>query len=628
MIRTILLIPPVVVCGQELPFTHYTPENEINPLPSAEVHKVYQDRQGYIWLAVFSSGLIRYDGHAMELYTTDDGLRDLGVWEILEDHLGHLWVGSNTGLVVSERQLSDYNNGERIKFVSTLGAVDLHQATILQNRLAVDARGRLWVGTAADGMIRYSYERHAPQDDESITQGIIRVLADTISTDVRGEGKNLSIRSIVVRKDGSVWAGVGRGMMIVFSTGSPHYEILTAKDGLPDQNINALYETPAGQLWGGCRNGAVWKLEAGNDRRVVTVNTQLQSNVPSILAASDRELWIASEGSGLLKLDVTRPEQGVVYTRKNKLLSDNLHHIMKDREGNLWLAQSGGVSKLRYNYEAFLNYTANSYAGEQPILPSASVNAVLPNVEGHGLDGLWLGTSEGGAVFIRDDGQVERIQTEQGLRNNWVNGLVFDEKGRLWMATAAGINCLTSNPNTPLPASREVNTVSFFGGKRRLAGYRSTSIFSCRSISISSAGNNSEVIESLWFPAYQNLYCLINEEWYVFKELSGLPTTLFHAVAADDDGRLWVGTRDQGLYRSTEAITLPRLRESKKQNVEFQLGRGGGKFGSEIIAPIFEKIWSRAEGAPTNQIETLIWRDNTLWVGTPEGLVVLEGDPP
>jgi len=63
-----LLLFAVVVSlplsAQELPFTHYTPNDQV-PLSSASVQKIAQDHLGYIWFALYSSGLSRYDGHAM-----------------------------------------------------------------------------------------------------------------------------------------------------------------------------------------------------------------------------------------------------------------------------------------------------------------------------------------------------------------------------------------------------------------------------------------------------------------------------------------------------------------------------------------------------------------------------------
>src|SRR5687767_7270812 len=94
--------------GQELPFTHFTPGGQAVPLSSASVQKIIQDRQGYIWMAFYSTGVSRYDGHSMESYGVADGLADLTVRELVEDTKGYLWVGSEAGLVVSDKPLSGY----------------------------------------------------------------------------------------------------------------------------------------------------------------------------------------------------------------------------------------------------------------------------------------------------------------------------------------------------------------------------------------------------------------------------------------------------------------------------------------------------------------------------------------
>ena len=39
-------------------------------------------------------------------------------------------------------------------------------------------------------------------------------------------------------------------------------------------------------------------------------------------------------------------------------------NIIEDREGNLWFAQNGGVSRLQPDYRAFQRYTGISHAGE------------------------------------------------------------------------------------------------------------------------------------------------------------------------------------------------------------------------------------------------------------------------
>lgn len=622
---TILFLSSSFAFGQELPFTHYTQDNEVVSLPSADIRTVYQDRLGYIWFVVYSSGLLRYNGHKTDLYTQEDGLPDLTVFQVLEDQPGRLWVATNVGLAVSRKPLHEYTGNHRLIFSTRIGATELVKTTIVQNRLAVDTQGRLWVGTREDGIIRYHFN------------GLDSVVADTIKTDINGAGKNQDVRSILVRRDGAVWVGLGGGNLLVFNTHSSQYGLLTEKDGVPQTDSDVLYESPAGKLWGGCRNGLLWRLaEDDGQLRIEVISQELKSRISCIIEAPEGTLWVGSEGAGVLQRRAQPPGpphdfqqiRSVIYNAKNGFLSDNVSHISEDKEGNLWFAQLGGVSKLRANYAAFCNYTTASHRGEKPILPNPAINAVVPPVDVSTSSGIWVGTSGGGISLIKKNGEVESIQTARGLKNNWVNGLALDENGRLWIGTETGINCLSLNPTAPPPPSRRNRRISFFNQNAALADYEYNTVFACKVLSLPERISTGKKVESLWFPAYRVLYCFVDDEWVLFRAASGLPTSVFHAVTFDDEGRLWVGTRDGGLFRSNIPLTLLKMKELPAQDIDYLPEEGGGRFGREIVTPVFAPEWNRRIGAPSNQIETILWRDGALWVGTPEGLAVIEGEPP
>lgn len=599
------LLLPVAGWAQELPFTHYRPESETNPLPSAEVSAVHQDRTGLIWFVIFSSGLVRYDGHTFELYTTADGLGDVEVWDINEDRSGRLWVGSNGGLVVSEKPLGDYAPGERVRFVSRIGTHALPHTTIDRNRIAVDPSGRVWAGTIDTGIVR-----------------IADVVVDTLRTDVTGDGKNAVVRAIVARRDGSVWASIVGGDLLVFEKDAPSPQVIPAPS--PGQNVNVLYEGKDGVLRGGCFDGLLFHIdESGGQHTVVADSRALAPDIMSILMTAEGDLWATSEGGGAMRL--SRDQPPLLVTRTTGLISETVHRVMQDAEGNLWFAQSGGVSRLRTNYRAFANYTATARAGESGFLPSPAINAVLPPIEGLGVTATWLSTSESGIVCFDDSGRVQSIGTSDGLRNNWVNNVVFDEKGRLWVGTASGINCLAPDRSmfgagAPRHAP-ETSQVQLFGKPVYITNYIRRSIYACESFRMST-GEQGESVESLWFPAFRHLFCLVGGEWLDFRMASGLPETFLHSVAFDGDGRLLVGTRDHGIFRSTLPLTTSMLASLKRTPLPFPAGEGVGNFGSEIVETVFEPLWSGA-----NQIDAMIWKDSMLWVGTPDGVFALEGDP-
>jgi len=535
---------------------------------------------------------------------------------VLEDHLGRLWVASEEGLVVSERPLDQYEVNAKIRFVSKIGSVQLLQIAIADNRLAIDTRGSLLVGTRQNGIVRY---RFINADSLSV---------DTIMTDTDHDRKNKDVRSILVRQDSTVFVGLGGGDLQMYNPDLSTGVLLSEREGAPRFNTDALCETPSGKLFGGCQNGIVWALRETREVRHVDIRSEeMKSRVTCIFEVSPGTLWAGSEGNGILRFaeDQSKLSRNYFYTVRNGLLGNNISSFMKDREGNIWITQIGGVSKLRSNFAAFGNYTAVSHGGATPYLTDQNVNVVLP--PSASFPQLWVGTTGGGVVLIKEDGSVENLQGDRGLRHNWVNGLVRDKQGRVWIGTLGGINCLAYNDGIPSPPSSQTRVVKFNNKGATLAGYEKTTIYSCKSLTIQDGSQPNKFAESLWFLGYQHIYCFAGNEWYVFKTPTGLPATYFDAIDIDDKGILWVGTRDAGLYKSTVPMSLKRLQDFSARDYQSNLEKDTRKLGKEVTETVFEQVWSEANGAPSNQMEMMEWRDGMLWVGTPEGLVGLEGDP-
>lgn len=603
----IVLLAPVMAVAQELPFTHYTPASETNALPSAEVSAVYQDHEGLIWFVIFSSGLVRYDGHSSELYSTGDGLPDPNVWEVVEDATGRLWARSNGGLAVSEKPLGDYAPGERVHFATTFAKHELPHDSVSDpnQRLALDGSGRLWVGTPNRGVIRIAGDG-----------GL-----DTLSTELR-KGEQHDVRSLAARRDGSVWVALGGGQILSFSKDGKAARV--TRDGEPRPDTNALHETEDGVVFGGCRDGSLWRaVERGGRATIEPLIHTFKSNISCIMSTPEKQLWVTSEGNGAMRLPLNALDKPVVITRANGLIGDAVHRVMRDAEGNLWFAQSGGVSRLRASYMAFANYPS-SREGVAGILPPGGINCVIPTLHAFDKDAVWLGTSESGLVALSHDGQVQTIGTAQGLRHNWVNSVVFDSKGRLWVGSVGGINCIAPDRSMASPSAPRrgpaTSDARLFDRSATITTYVHRSTYMCQRFEIP-AGANGGKVESLWFSGFQRLICLVNNTWYVLWEPCGLPSTPFQLVEFDAQGRLWVGTRDHGIYRSKQPITAELLATTATTAVPFPAGQGSGDFGMEVNAPLFEASWNDAP-----EIDALIWKEGTLWVGSPDGVFAIDGE--
>jgi signal transduction histidine kinase/DNA-binding response OmpR family regulator/ligand-binding sensor domain-containing protein len=578
--RLLLLLASLSLpaAAQELPFTHYTPNDQV-PLPSASVQKVVQDHLGYVWFAFYSSGLTRYDGHAMESYGTPDGLLDLTVRELVEDSQHYLWAGSESGLVVSEKPLDGYEPGGRIHFVSRVGQTLLPRSRIRRSALVAAPDGWVWAGVQ-NALFRY--RRHGaaletgPIDRPELPSGV---------------------SSMLVRRDGEVLVALNRGGVLRFSTAG-HF--LGTLEGIPPVAVGAMTETSEGALWGGGIDGSVWRMQ---NVLSTAISHELTERIVAIRETSAGDIWIASLGSGALRINGFDFTDRLRVSRATGLLGDTLWSLMEDREGDVWFAQNGGVSRLRRDYKAFIAYSGHSHAGEAPLLPDPSAFSALPPVPGSHdpwTRALWIGTG-GGIAAIDGHKRVATITAQDGLLSNSIYSIGRDAEGRLWIGNVGGVNCISPVGKEPPPGPVTTrHAITLFGQPATITGYALDTTYFSR-----------ELPNGIWFAGIGGVSCFVNGQWFVFRSASGLPPAGGSTVAVDDAGYVWVGTPDNGLYRSAEPFDPARLQRN----------------GVEVAQRAFVNVWRQSSGAPSDSVRSILWHDHKLWAGTTEGLAVLETHP-
>jgi ligand-binding sensor domain-containing protein len=348
---------PINSRAEELPFLHMTTEGTI-PLPSGSVQDILQDRLGFVWLALFTTGISRYDGHSLETYSIADGLLDVTVRALVEDRSGHLWVGSESGLAVSTKPLDAYAPTERIRFTSTFGNDVIVPRRTGRNCVVADLDGWVWQGTGGDGLYRFRLK-----DGKLETR--------SISTDIFDSGKNIPVTSIVVRRDGTVWVALKEGLWISFNRKGQQSLLDPQQLGAERKATSAMAEGPSGSFWIGLADGSVYRFDPKGSVVFEDFGSPINDRVVSIHESSTGELWVASVGNGLARFSVKNDRKPDLFHPQDGLLSDTFWKIMKDREGAIWFAQNGGLSRLAPDYQAIGRYTKRT-------LPDPSVFAVLP----------------------------------------------------------------------------------------------------------------------------------------------------------------------------------------------------------------------------------------------------------
>lgn len=296
-----------------------------DPLATASVLSILEDREGDLWVGTEASGLQILRDSRFHTITAHDGLSSDSVSTVVEGRAGLLWVGTtNSGLNVV--RLTGTDPGD-----ATIAPVRAALTSDVILSLAAAPNGDLWVGTP-DGLNRVRF-------------GVVDAYtsSDGLPDDF--------IRSLLVDNDGSLWVGTRHGLAhMTFAAGSTtptHIETYTQKDGLGSDLVGAMARDSGSDLWIATLNGLSRLRQDGSKMKVSNYTTAdgLRSNVITALLP-------IYEGAGLI---IGTQDHGWGFWdgsrfgsfQRDSLEGAAIHAVLMDERnlGNLWFATASGLAR-------------------------------------------------------------------------------------------------------------------------------------------------------------------------------------------------------------------------------------------------------------------------------------------
>lgn len=474
-------------------------KNSVSDFRCVSARTIFEDSKGNLWVGSNDEGVAKISSNGIQMFTTENGLPNNSIRDITEDKYGNIWLGTSNGIVY----LTPDGN-----FVSPQGLDNYEDNNCLVIALYCDTAGRVWLSTTkkhglyyfSSGKfsqytsfmsIDYSTVTAIAQDDSGdfwygLTQkGVVRVSEGKVMLYGKRDGMlETTVNDIYLDKSNSLWFGTEKGV-VLYKEGK--FSTYTEADGLTNNNVKKVIEDREGNMWYATDRGGVQKMSPGKFRTV-----SLPSPVNCIAESQDGLVWVGTD-NGLLCYDrntlvdnsltemlkgirirhvgstkngdvlvSTYAKYGQVlysidgtiqnWTTRDGLAGDRVRVAIEDKNSNLWIGTTTGLTKIDHVSNELVSYTKNDG------LINEYVMCLYEDKDGL----LWIGT-DGGGICIMKDGKIEQtLSTKDGLAGNVIFKIQQDKSGVFWVSTGTGLTRIDDGVLKNFSAQNGLGTDSIF----------------------------------------------------------------------------------------------------------------------------------------------------------------------
>jgi ligand-binding sensor domain-containing protein len=390
------------------------------------------DKDGNIWIGGFDNGLfvakrasnntfsnISYQNNVSQ----PNGLTSNSITEVHRAKNGDMWIGTRDGLSIFNVKTQTFKGYQHR---------DNDPLSISRDYVIVvfeDKQGLFWVGISGGGFCkidnaknRFQWWRRQPTEATPRVDNMVYAIHET--------------------GDGALYFGTQNDGLVRFQNGK--YNVFKHKPNdarsLIHNSVNGISESADGRLWLATLGGlACFDPKTALFESFTKSKEDSTVRLFSVHVFKKDNLLLASGQKGAFKFDISlkkwlpfnpntaqnNPSHGS-YIASNSITGRSFY---EDANGDLWIG-SEGKSLVFYDKkkEIFNHFD----------MPAATVRSVLKIKKSD--RNLWVGTDNGLVCFDTDGGKILKIyNTENGLPNNVVYGILPEDENHLWISTNLGL---------------------------------------------------------------------------------------------------------------------------------------------------------------------------------------------
>lgn len=552
-------------------------------LPQISVQAIVQDHQGYLWVAT-QAGLARFDGVRFTTFVPETEPALPGIWirSLLVDSGGRVWIGTYKGLAV-------YENGR----FRAIPIADSTQYPALDINAMVEDDGHL-VAATTNGVFdlaggKLAHRAGSPSPATALIKSADGVWIGTLGGVVRQQGKQSELlalpegmeKGLVTRlaeAQGKIWAGTSLGLMV---RAGEQWAPATTEPVLQTSPTTMLYQDSDRSLWA-ASNAGMGRLRDGVLAEVIPEKNP--AAIKGVIAAfedRERNLWFGSQWAGLARLWNGSTRR---LSSAEGLTEPIVWSVARAPDGRTWVGTNDGLSV--YSGGKF------EHVLRADQLPHPHAYNLLADA-----DRIWIGTRRG--LVIWRNGKVEAPPVLTPMATAQINGIVRDQAGIIWIPTSDGLFRLEGEQLTHYGKAEGLNDIrvrqirelkdgrmlvasqdglyQLKEGKLVRMGQGSGLKAGMDVTAITELHDGSLVIGTL----SEDLYMFSGRNWHKFGRAEGFPPNTPFFLAEDNAGYLWsAGIR--GITRAPLAeMRLVQSGQARQVYAEMMLNERGDRRSGE-----------------------------------------------
>lgn len=474
-------------------------KNTVSDFRCVSARTIFEDTDGNLWVGSNDEGVAKISSSGIEMFTTDNGLPNNSIRDIAQDKSGNIWIGTSNGVVFLTP------SG---KFIRPEGLEQYDDSSCLVISLYCDTAGRIWLSTTKKhGLYYYSsgkfsqYSAFTSIDYSTVTaitqdetgafwygltqKGVVRVHEGNYKLYGAKEGMlETTVNDIYLDNSNSLWFGTEKGV-VLYKQGQ--FSTYTESEGLTNNNVKKIIEDREGSIWYATDRGGVQKMSPGKFRTVSLsspVNCISESDNGLVLLGTDNGLLCYEKGV-FIENDLTKMLKGIrirhlestneggllvstyaqygqvlmtaeglirYWTTKQGLAGDRVRVAVEDKDKNLWIGTTTGLTKIDAITAELTSYSKNDGLENEYVMCLYEDNAGF----------LWIGTDGGGICIMKDGKIVSNLTTKDGLAGNVIFKIMQDKNGVYWISTGTGLTRIEGNNFKNFTASDGLGTDSIF----------------------------------------------------------------------------------------------------------------------------------------------------------------------